>query len=170
MTPLNDFAPPVEGFVAAKGRYASCVFAFMSRESAAQSPQLTFSGGADAVLLAVPSAALGLVAGIEFPSASAPPGPALSSKARPRGRCGFFVSPAPALSTTQAAMFAEKRRANMVLSVEQHCASRAFTDNVLCYWALGLDSAEIAEVLCYPEALVYNLLARLRVAGRSRVQ
>jgi len=58
----------------------------------------------------------------------------------------------------------------MVLSVEQHCASRAFTDNVLCYWAFGLDSAEIADVLCCPEALVYNLLARLRVAGRSGMQ
>lgn len=58
----------------------------------------------------------------------------------------------------------------MVLSAEQHCASRAFSDNVLYYWAFGMDSAEIADVLCCPEALVYNLLARLRVAGRGDVQ
>lgn len=58
----------------------------------------------------------------------------------------------------------------MVLSVEQHCASRAFTDNVLYYWAFGLDSAEIADVLCCPEALVYNILARLRGAGQVGVQ
>lgn len=58
----------------------------------------------------------------------------------------------------------------MVLSIEQHCASRAFTDNVLYYWAFGLDSADIADVLCCPEALVYNLLARLRVANLGGVQ
>ncbi|MCR9239181.1 MAG: hypothetical protein NXI17_21135 [Alphaproteobacteria bacterium] len=58
----------------------------------------------------------------------------------------------------------------MVLSVEQHCASRAFTDNVLWYWAFGLDSAEIADVLCCPESLVYNLLARLRDANRVGLQ
>jgi len=40
MTHLNDFDTHVEGFVSAKGRYASCVFAFMSRESAAQSPPI----------------------------------------------------------------------------------------------------------------------------------
>lgn len=58
-----------------------------------KAPQLAFSGGADAVLLAVPSAALGLVAGKRFPSTRAPPGLALSSKARPRGRCGFLLFP-----------------------------------------------------------------------------
>lgn len=40
MTHLDHFAAHVEGFVPAKGRYASCVFAFMSRESAAQSPPI----------------------------------------------------------------------------------------------------------------------------------
>lgn len=40
MTHLNYFATHVEGFVSAKGRHASCVFAFLSRESAAQSPSI----------------------------------------------------------------------------------------------------------------------------------
>ncbi len=58
----------------------------------------------------------------------------------------------------------------MALSAAQHCASRAFTDNVLYYWAVGMDSAEIAETLCGPEALIYNMLARLRDArsGQGR--
>lgn len=40
MTHLNHFETHVEGFVTARGRQASCVFAFLSRESAAQSPPI----------------------------------------------------------------------------------------------------------------------------------
>lgn len=58
----------------------------------------------------------------------------------------------------------------MVLSATQHCASRAFIDDVLYYWAFGMDSAEIADVLSCSEALVYNVLARLRDDGRDVAQ
>lgn len=50
----------------------------------------------------------------------------------------------------------------MALSAAQHCASHIFTNNVLSYWAMGLDSLEIAEILRCEEALVYNVLGRLR--------
>nr|WP_306267781.1 hypothetical protein [Pararhizobium sp. IMCC3301] len=58
----------------------------------------------------------------------------------------------------------------MAVSAVQHCASRAFTDNVLYYWAFGMDSAEIAETLCCSEALIYNVLALLRDARQGQVQ
>lgn len=113
-------------------------------------------------VLALVSAALDLAAGKHFPGARASPSLTYSSKVRPCGRCGFMLFPhRPYQPHTN------EEGLNMTVSAAQHCASRAFTDDVLFYWMLGHDSADIAEILCCTEALVYNVLARLRNAGRG---